>query len=604
MKSFEKRLLVTAIVAIAVLQGANAQIVLPVPVENPAPQAEEKEIFYGENKNIVGVYEPTISVYLPDKKFNTGAAIILCPGGGMRALSWTTDVEKMAKFLNDRGITAIGLKYRLNNQKIEGGSAPQMPALVDVTQFAKFEKANANPLKSEEGDKANMRAIDDARMAMKLVRSHAAEWNINPEKVGMLGFSAGGGVAVGAVVKAQRGEMPNFLVSVFGPSFIDVEVPENAPDLLILSRADHGNVAAGLVQLFLEWKSAGKNAEIHMYGDGYGPFALAERRGKNTTDTWSDNLMAWLEAKGIIPQTSNYIDIEDGGSGPYKAVLDRSAETPDYTLYHPANMEYAVKQGGPLPLILWANGGCAWTSKGAENYLTEVASHGYMVVAVGDYGANGQQFGMTDTEYQIHAIDVLQALNDNPKSAFYQKIDMKNICAIGHSCGGGQALTTAIADKRVTSCIALNSGFSRQKPPFPVEEPGSKRPAEGPKAGFAKSVAEGGLYGKEFGGTMTQADLVKLHCPVAYLIGGPTDVAYPNANENFELINNVPVVLCNLPVGHGATYSQHHGGAFAEISIKWFDWQMKGDQEQGRFFMDTNFQKEKYPDWDVQKKNW
>ncbi|MCF0174689.1 MAG: hypothetical protein HUJ95_05035 [Bacteroidales bacterium] len=321
---------------------------------------------------------------------------------------------------------------------------------------------------------------------------------------------------------------------------------------------------------------------------------------------FSKNLIAMTFLIAAVSQGANaQIVIEDGGSGPYKAVLEVSAEAPDYTLYHPADMDYAVKKEGALPLILWANGGCAWTSKGAENYLSEVASHGYMVVAVGVYDEKAQpQQGMTDTEYQIHAIDVMQALNDNPESVFYKKIDMKHICAIGHSCGGGQALTTAIADSRVTSCIALNSGFSRVRPPFPVEEPGSRRPAEGPKDGFAKSVAEGGLYGKEFGGTMTQDDLANLHCPVAYLIGGPTDIAYNNANENFELINQVPVVLCNLPVGHGATYTQHHGGAFAEISIKWFDFLLKGNKKQGRFFLNANYQKKNYPDWDVRKKNW
>ncbi|MCF0160427.1 MAG: hypothetical protein HUJ99_06515, partial [Bacteroidaceae bacterium] len=388
---------------------------------------------------------------------------------------------------------------------------------------------------------------------------------------------------------------------------MDVDVPADAPNLLILTRADHGNVAAGCLQLFLEWKKAGKNAELHMYGDGNGPFALASRRSATTTDTWTDNLFSWLEAKGFTPQTSNYIPVDDGGSGPYKAVIDRSPETPDFTLYHPANLAYAVQQEGPLPLIVFANGGCSFTSKHYEKFLTEIASHGYLVAAVGSFDEMTdeqiQRLGMTDTEYQIHAIDVMQALNDNPKSAFYHSVDMKQVCAMGQSCGGGQALTTAIADARVTNCVALNSGFVRHKPPFPVEEPGSKRPEGGPKEGFAKKVSEGGLFGKEFGGTMTQADLAKLHSPVLYLIGGPDDVAYPNANENYELVK-VPVAVCNLPVGHMATYADTHGGAFAEIALKWLDWQMKGRNEENRFFLDPTYQKEKFPDWDVKQKNW
>ena len=586
-----------------------AQQVILIPVDYDEPGVEEK-VTVRDGQNIIsGVTKPSITVYLPSEELNTGTAVILCSGGAMRFHSWTNDVERMAKFLNARGIAAIGLKYRLNNAKMNfsPGAMPPMPEMVDVTKFDKFPMANANPMPSVEGDAANMRAVDDARAAVRMVREHAAEWNINPEKVGLLGFSAGGGVAVGEVICAQEGEMPNFLVTVYGPSLLDVKVPENAPDLLILTRAEHPNVAAGLLGLFLEWKKAGKNAELHMYGDGVGPFALADRIGTNTTDTWSQNLISWLEARKFIPQTSQYIQVEDGGTGPYKAVVDRSAEAPDYTLYHPANLDYAVKKEGPLPLVLFANGGCSFTSKHFEKFLTEIASHGYVVAAVGSFDEMSleeiQALGMTDTEYMVHAIDVMEKLNADPKSLFYQKVNLKQVAAMGQSCGGGQALSGSV-DPRVTTTIALNSGYVRNKPPFPVEEPGSKRPVGGPAAGFAKKVSEGGLYGKEFGGTATQADLVKLHAPVAYLIGGPDDVAYEPSGQNYDLIQHVPVVRCNLNVGHMATYAQPHGGAFAEIALKWLNWQTKGKTEENKFFLDKAYQKAHYPDWTVQSKNW
>ena len=597
-----------ALLALTLLPSALiAQQVLPIPVTNTVPPAEEKVIMQWGGKTIVGVTQPTIEVYLPTEELNTGTAIILCPGGGMRALSWSNDVERMARFLNDRGIAAIGLKYRLNNTPMQMGG--QMPPLVDVTGFAKFAKANANPMPSEAGDRANMNAVDDARTAIRMVREHAGEWKIDPKKVGFLGFSAGGGVAIGATVKAAEGEMPDFLVSVYGPSLMDVDVPTNAPDLLLLTRVQHGNVAAGCLQLFLEWEKAGKNAEIHMYGDGNGPFALADRQGMNTTDTWTDNLMSWLTARGLARPSANIIKVEDGGTGAYKAVVDRNAEAPDFTIYRPENLDYAVSKEGTLPLIVFANGGCSFTSKHFEKFLTEIASHGYIVAAVGTYDelpeSEIQQLGMTDTEYQIHAIDVMEHLNNDPQSFFFHKINMKQVAAMGQSCGGGQALTTSIADPRVTTTVALNSGFVRFKPPFPVEEPGSKRPAEGPAGGWAKRVSEGGQYGKEFGGTATQADLIKLHAPVVYLIGSPEDVAYPNANENYELITQVPVSVCNLmTVGHDATYTHPHGGAFAEIALKWLEWQTKGRTDGKAFFLDENYQKEKYPDWVVKSKNY
>lgn len=588
----------------------SAQQVLPVPVKRAAPASEERVIVRGNDKTIVGVSEPTITVYLPEESKNVGTAVILCPGGGMRALSWSNDVERMAKFLNAQGIAAVGLKYRLNNGQASGApsGAPRGPMpQYDVTGFDKFEHANANPSKGV-GDDANDNAIDDARNAVKLVREHAAEWKIDPKKVGFLGFSAGGCVAIGATIRADEAEMPDFLATAYGPSMIDVVVPANAPDLLIMTRAEHMNVAAGCLGLFLEWKKAGKNAELHMYGDGNGPFALSDRPGRNTTDTWSDDLMAWLAARGFASQTSGLIDVEDGGSGQYKAVVDLSAEAPDYTIYRPRNLDYAVAKEGPLPLVIFSSGGCSFASNGFENYLTEIASHGYIVAAVGSFSEYTSQeinaMGMTDSEYLIHAIDVMEALNANPRSMFYGKVNMGQIAAMGQSCGGGQALTAAIADKRVTSTVVLNSGFADQKPPFPIVEPGSQRPAEGPAGGFARGVGEGGKYGKEFGGTMTRSELKGLRDPVVFLIGGPSDVAYPNANANYELINQVPVVLCNLPVGHGGTYSQRHGGQFGDVTVKWLDWQLKGKKEQSSFFLNDDFKASKYPDWTIQRKNW
>lgn len=180
---------------------------------------------------------------------------------------------------------------------------------------------------------------------------------------------------------------------------------------------------------------------------------------------------------------------------------------------------------------------------------------------------------------------------------------MKHIAAMGQSCGGVQALTASIADPRVNATVVLNSGFVDAAPPFPIVEPGSQRPAEVPAGWFAKSVGEGGKYGKEFGGTMRSSDLDNLHNPVVFLIGGPSDVAFPNARANFDLIEHVPAFLCNLPVGHGGTYNQRHGGAFADIAVKWLDWQTKGKDDQSRFFIQDNFEPERYSEWDVKRKN-
>ena len=238
-----------------------------------------------------------IEVYLPKQDVANGCAIVLCPGGAMRWLSWESDVVKMASFLNERGIAAIGLRYHLRKAPMPQGM--QMPPMVDVTHPERFPMADANPLHDTVGDSILSLAAEDAKAAIRMVREHADAWHINKDKIGFLGFSAGGGVAIAATMSADTMERPNFLCTNFGPSLMPVTVPTDAPPLLIMSRSDHPNVAAGLVALFMEWKKAGANAELHLYGDGRGPYELMPETGQTTTETWGSQLIKWLKAKGF-----------------------------------------------------------------------------------------------------------------------------------------------------------------------------------------------------------------------------------------------------------------------------------------------------------------
>lgn len=290
----------------------NAQQVIPlyerdIPGGNLKVEDQEKITYSpsGEIMAISNVTFPSITIYLPDPKIATGTAVVLCPGGGMRMLGWGNDVIKMAKFLNDKGIAAIGLKYRLysggmqpppqrNNPPAQGGMAFNY----SVTEFDKYVKANANPAPGKETTEGVYKAADDALEAIRIIRKRAKEWNINPEKIGFLGFSAGGGVAIAAVVKSQDKEsMPNFLATAYGPSLIDVIVPPTAPGLFICTNADHTNVAAGCLALFLEWKKAGIPSELHIYGNGKGGFGI-DKQGQDS-DTWSESFLTWLTTQGF-----------------------------------------------------------------------------------------------------------------------------------------------------------------------------------------------------------------------------------------------------------------------------------------------------------------
>ena len=176
----------------------------------------------------------------------------------------------------------------------------QMPPMVDVTHPEAFPQADANPMHTASGDSIIQLAAQDAKAAIRMVREHADEWHINKDKIGFLGFSAGGGVAIAATMSADSTERPDFLCTNFGPSLMPVTILQDAPPLLIMTRADHPNVAAGLVALFMEWKKAGANAELHMYGDGKGPYELMPQTGETTTETWSTQMIHWLKAKGFV----------------------------------------------------------------------------------------------------------------------------------------------------------------------------------------------------------------------------------------------------------------------------------------------------------------
>ena len=276
---------------------ASAQQKFMLPNANPKVKDIEHEIEQYGGISILGVVNPSVEVYLPEASKANGCAVILCPGGGLRALSWTSDVIEMAKLFNANGYAAIGLKYHLNSGTMQMPKGMKMPPMVDVTGFANFKDADCNPAHFPQGDSILALAADDANAAMRLVREHAAEWKIN--KVGYLGFSAGGGVAFAATNIAKPEEMPDFICTNFGPALCPVKVPNPAPPLLIMSRVDHPNVAAGLVSLFMEWKKAGGNAEIHLYGDGKGPYQLMPQNGTTTTEAWSQQFLLWLKAKGF-----------------------------------------------------------------------------------------------------------------------------------------------------------------------------------------------------------------------------------------------------------------------------------------------------------------
>jgi dienelactone hydrolase len=217
-------------------------------------------------------------------------------------LGWDNEGVKVAQWLNANGIAALVLKYR-TLQAMPGRGRGAAPAGIGGAAAAPrkeldIQRANANPEPDDPALREVLRmATADAQQALRLARRNAAAWRIDPARVGIMGFSAGGGVAVGTALADRSDASPDFLVSLYGPSLQDVNVPAHAPPLFIAVGATHFNVTNGCVALFAAWKAAGKPAEIHVYDQVSAGFGMTKRG--LPVDSWTDRLLEWLTARQL-----------------------------------------------------------------------------------------------------------------------------------------------------------------------------------------------------------------------------------------------------------------------------------------------------------------
>ena len=254
------------------------------------------------DRTIRNVSVPTVTIFLPPASTSPTAAVVVAPGGALRVLGWDNEGVKVARWLNSQGIAALVLKYRtLQVPPANGrGVAPSPASSVGLAprQEITIRNANANP----EPDNAALgevlrMGIADAQQALRLVRRNAAAWHVDPARVGIMGFSAGGGIAVGTALADHSEASPDFLVSLYGPALQDVRVRADAPPLFIAVGSAHFNVTSGCLALFAAWQAAGKPAEIHVYDQVSAGFGMT-RRGL-PVDTWTDRLLDWLTSRQL-----------------------------------------------------------------------------------------------------------------------------------------------------------------------------------------------------------------------------------------------------------------------------------------------------------------
>jgi acetyl esterase/lipase len=243
-------------------------------------------------KRLTNVSKPTLTIFRPPREKDTGAAVVICPGGGYNILAWDLEGEEVAAWLNSIGVTGIVLKYRVPRR-------PDQPK-----------------------DKPPVGPLQDAQRALSLVRSKAKEWGLDPNRIGILGFSAGGHLSAAAATNFDRRAYepldeidavscrPDFAILIYPAYLVDRDKPQLAPDIRVSTQtppmflAHAGDDRIGpenSVHLYLALKKAGVPAELHIYAAGGHGFGL--RPSEQPCSTWPARCAEWLRSQGILKPT-------------------------------------------------------------------------------------------------------------------------------------------------------------------------------------------------------------------------------------------------------------------------------------------------------------
>jgi len=248
----------------------------------------------GDAAMLRNVSEPTLSVFRPAKP--NGIGVIVCPGGGWRILAWQHEGTDVAQWLVQRGYTAFLLKYRVRGtpptQAEYDAEMTKLYSQVDVTRRGRrAPRAIGDIVPSESIRAARDAAADDGRRAIAIVRARAKEWDIDPAKVGMIGFSAGAFLVVDVAVDPRAAPLA-FVAPIYGGETLGRPVPADAPPLFTVMAQDDVLLYRLAESLYADWTDAERSAEMHIYRRGSHGFGTV-RQGL-PSDRWIDLFGDWL----------------------------------------------------------------------------------------------------------------------------------------------------------------------------------------------------------------------------------------------------------------------------------------------------------------------
>lgn len=239
---------------------------------------------------ITNVSKPTIDIYQPEKRISNGTTVIIAPGGALYALSMKNEGTQVAQWLNNKGITAVILKYRLVPTNSKDG----------IAEFKKLKKENPDAIQTNVS-KVIPYSINDGLAAIAYMRTNAKKYNIDPQKIGFMGFSAGGAVTLGVGYNYTSKSRPNFLVPVYPwTTKYPVQKPKkDAPPIIVFCASnDPLKLAMGSIDIYTSYKKEGKDAELHMYKTGSHGFGLKTLNLQS--DTWIERFYDWAINQQLI----------------------------------------------------------------------------------------------------------------------------------------------------------------------------------------------------------------------------------------------------------------------------------------------------------------
>jgi acetyl esterase/lipase len=238
------------------------------------------------------VTQPTLTVFLPPAERATGTAVVVCPGGAHHALAIDHEGADLAEWLADRGIAAFLLKYRL---------------LASPASDAEFERRFWQILSEPEllpdlltpEHLAVVRA--DGQRAVATVRARAGEWGVAADRIGIMGFSAGGSVAIAVGLEHDAASRPDFVAGVYAGVWEELRVPPDAPPMFLAFATDDQigeRIVGASVRVYEAWRHAGRPVELHAYATGGHGFGM-NRQGL-PIDTWPERFHEWLLQQRLV----------------------------------------------------------------------------------------------------------------------------------------------------------------------------------------------------------------------------------------------------------------------------------------------------------------